>query len=367
MMRLLVSVRDVDEALARRARRRRLHRPQGAARRRARRPAVAHASRASCGRCAARQLGLPISATIGDVAMRRAGRDRCARVARGGGLRRRLREGRHRARRGRRGRVLRRARRQRRGRSCRCFSPTSGLDAALRAHRLRAAVSGADGSTPPTSAPAACSTQSREDALRRFVARVRAPAPGRPGRCPARRARPCCARSRPTSRAFAARSAPATAVGALDPAAPARAGRADADHASAEPARSAQGRRSGRDPSSSARMRATSLQVHDRRSGTPRRRDALRSLRRARPLRRIAPAIARVDLAGLDQHEPLRVQAMGEIECDAVGARTPVRAPGHRLRCSSNGSQIAAGPLCSTRRCPPWCAELQCGFIACIR
>ena len=127
------------------ARRRRLHRPEGA-RRRARSAAcrwrrIARDRRGAAQRRASR---LPISATIGDVPMhaltRHPGARRC-----GGRLRRRLREGRHRARPGGAARA-RRAGRAAARRSCRCSSPTAGSMTALVARaRLALGFPGADG------------------------------------------------------------------------------------------------------------------------------------------------------------------------------------------------------------------------------
>ena len=114
--------------------------------------------------------GLPVSATIGDVPMHDVDAHR---GVRGGGrrVRRRLRQGRHRARAaGARG--ARRARTQRPRRSCRCSSPTR---ASMRPHVAHACALGFPGVMADTADKHAGSLFDvlSMDELRRFVATVR--------------------------------------------------------------------------------------------------------------------------------------------------------------------------------------------------
>ena len=210
MMRMLVSVRDVPEAL--------LAAHGGADFIDLKEPRAgalgglpSRRSLRSCARCAS---GAAPAARFADQrddrrpADERARRDPRAR-RRGRGLRRRLREGRHRARRAGDCGAGRTGRPRPRHRSGVHRRPRPGLRG--RNARLRAEVSGADGRHRRQAWRAACSTccPTPNCAASSPWSAPAARWSGWPGRCGARNL-PRCMRWPPTSRAFAARCAPVT-------------------------------------------------------------------------------------------------------------------------------------------------------------
>ena len=223
---------------------------------------IATIARASCARCAGRAAALPISATIGDLPMTRAGGDPGAR-RRGRGLRRRLREGRYRTRDSRRGAVL-----DALAATGHAIVPVFIVDRGLDFEQVEhACAPGFPALMVDTADKLAGSLFDvmRDDelrALRQWRSRERCAGRCWRVRCDARSS-PRCARSRPTSPASAARCAPATAAASSIPSACATI--AAAMHASVCARGSlieAQLKWRG-SPSSSARMRGQLAPVHD--------------------------------------------------------------------------------------------------------